>query len=99
MINLSRRSATIGSLVLLGILLLAVLLISNLLLRGVRLDLTENRLYTLSDGTVKILRNLDEPVNLYFFFSDRVSADMPQLQGLRAYATRVRELLEEMVAK
>jgi ABC-type uncharacterized transport system involved in gliding motility auxiliary subunit len=99
MINFNRRSATLGTLVLLGILLLAVLLISNLLLRGVRLDLTENNLYTLSDGTVEIIRGLDEPVTLYYFFSDRVSADIPQAQGLRTYATRVRELLEELVAK
>ncbi len=99
MINFNRRSATLGTLVLLGILLLAVLLISNLLLRGVRLDLTENNLYTLSDGTVEIIRGLDEPVSLYFFFSDQVSAEIPQAQGLRTYATRVRELLEELVAK
>lgn len=99
MINFNRRSATLGSLILLGILLLAVLLISNLLLRGMRLDLTENNLYTLSDGTVEIIRGLDEPVSLYFFFSDRVSAELPQAQGLRTYATRVRELLEELVAK
>lgn len=99
MINFNRRSATLGSLALLGVLLLAVLLISNLLLRGVRLDLTQNNLYTLSDGTVEIVRGLDEPVSLYFFFSDRVSAELPQAQGLRTYATRVRELLEELAAK
>jgi ABC-type uncharacterized transport system involved in gliding motility auxiliary subunit len=99
MMTINRRSATVGSLVLLGVLLLAVLLISNLLFRGVRVDLTENNLYTLSDGTVEIIRGLDEPVSLYYFFSDELTAELPNAQGLRTYATRVRELLEELVAK
>lgn len=91
-----QRSTTIGTLVLLGIALVAVLLVSNLLLRGLRVDLTENRLFTLSEGTREIVRGIDEPITLYYFFSDRVSADLPQGQPLRAYATRVRELLEEL---
>lgn len=96
---LNRRSATLGSLVLVAIVLLAVLLISNALLRGARLDLTENRLYTLSPGTLEIVRGLDEPVQLYFFFSDQVSANLAQGQQLRTYANRVRELLEEIAGK
>ncbi len=99
MISMNRRSATIGTLIVLGVLVLAVLLISNALFRGARIDLTQNRLYTLSEGTREIVRSLDEPVNLYYFFSDRVSADLPQGQQIRTYATRVRELLEELVAK
>lgn len=95
----NRRSATVGTLVLLGVVLVAVLLISNMLLRGARLDLTENRLYTLSEGTRQIVGNLDEPISLYYFFSDQVSASIPQGQQLRGYANRVRELLEEMAAK
>lgn len=96
---LNRRSATIGTLILLGVVFLAVLLVSNALFRGARLDLTENRLYTLSDGTRDIVGHLDEPMSLYYFFSDQVSADLPQGQQLRSYANRVRELLEEVVAK
>jgi ABC-type uncharacterized transport system involved in gliding motility auxiliary subunit len=98
MLKFNRRTATIGTLVLVGVLLLALLLISNMLLRGARLDLTENRLFTLSEGTRQIVRDLDEPVSLYLFFSDQVSASLPQGQQLRGYATRVRELLEELAA-
>jgi len=65
---------------------------SNIFFRGIRLDLTENNLYTLSDGTIKILGNIDEPINLYFFYSDRATANVP---FLRTYAGRVREMLEE----
>ncbi len=65
---------------------------SNTLFRGMRLDLTENRLYTLSEGTKRILGNIDEPIHLYFFYSDRATAEVPYL---RTYAGRVRETLEE----
>ncbi|WP_185266354.1 GldG family protein [Halopseudomonas xiamenensis] len=65
---------------------------TGVLLPGARLDLTEQKLFTISDGTRKILRDLDEPVTLYFFFSDRASKDMVVL---RNYARRVEEMLRE----
>ena len=84
-----------------GLALMAVafvmfILISNTLFSGVRIDLTENNLYTLSEGTHEIIDNIDEPINLYFFFSEQASAD---LTSLRSYANRVRELLEEYEAR
>ena len=45
-------------------------LVNNLILSSVRLDLTENGLYSVSDGTKEIIGDLKEPVNLYFFFSE-----------------------------
>jgi ABC-type uncharacterized transport system involved in gliding motility auxiliary subunit len=68
---------------------------SNVWLRGVRLDLTENDLYTLGEGTQAVLDGIEEPVNLYLFFSDEATATLPTL---RAYAARVREMLEEFEA-
>lgn len=65
-------------------------------LRGARIDLTENHLYTLAPGTRHLVAGLAEPVNLYFFFSQQSSVASPPL---RVYATRVRELLEEMAAR
>jgi len=49
-------------------------MLSNVGLRGVRLDLTQNKLYTLSKGTQQVLRDLKEPVNLYFYFSRDAAA-------------------------
>ena len=63
------------------------------MLRGARLDLTESNLYSIAPGTQRIVSSLKEPVNLYFFFSQEASSQSPPL---RAYAQRVRELLEEM---
>lgn len=65
---------------------------TNVLLRGVRLDLTENELFTLSDGTGKILESIAEPINIYFFYSDRATENIPQL---RTYSSRVKETLQE----
>lgn len=72
---------------------LAIIAVGNALLGGVRLDLTENKLYTLSDGTKNILKGLEEPINLYFFYSREAASDIPQLA---TYAGRVREMLREM---
>lgn len=91
----TKRQLTFGSLIVLAVLFVAAVVISNALLRGFRLDLTENRLYTLSEGTRRVLAEIDEPINLYFFFSDRATANLP---FLRNYAQRVREFLEEVQA-
>ncbi|WP_290810029.1 GldG family protein [Ferrovibrio sp.] len=60
-------------------------------LRDARVDLTEARLYTLSDGTRNVLKGIPEPVTLRFFFSDKLAGNAPQL---KQYGNRVRELLE-----
>ena len=49
----------------------------------------------MSQGTRNILGGLEEPINLYFFFSSDASRDIP---AVRNYANRVRELLEEFSA-
>ena len=91
-----RRLLTGSNLVVLAVLFVAAVLLSGLLLRGARLDLTQNRLYTLSDGTKHIIDGIDEPVHLYFFYSQTTARAVP---GLDTYATRVRELLEEIAAR
>ena len=79
----------------LGLLAVAFLLftlLNNLWFSSIRLDLTENQLFSLSAGSKAIIQQIDEPINLYFFFSEKASED---LTTLRAYANRVRELLQE----
>jgi ABC-type uncharacterized transport system involved in gliding motility auxiliary subunit len=75
-----------------AILFFALVLVNNLSLNAFRLDLTENKVYSLSEGSKEILKTLDEPVHLYFFFSDKASSGITQL---RNYANRVQSLLEE----
>ena len=82
----------LATLLVLAVVFIVAIMASNALLRGVRVDLTQNRLYTLSDGTRSLLSGLDQPINLYYFFSDRETGEA---QFLRDYATRVQEMLEE----
>jgi ABC-type uncharacterized transport system involved in gliding motility auxiliary subunit len=82
-----------AGLVLIGVaLLIAVVIISTL--PRLRIDLTEDDLYSLSDGTRQVLSNLDRPIELTFFYSEQSIGQMPQV---RAYGNRVQELLREMV--
>lgn len=87
-----RNLTSWSSLGVLALLFLALVMLSNILFRGARLDLTENNLYTLSEGTANILDDVSEPIQLRLFFSEEVSREFPQL---RAYYQRVREMLEE----
>lgn len=82
-----------GSLVLLALLFLGLVMLSGMALKGWRVDLTENRQYTLSGGTFSVLENMQEPVTLYFFFSQEASSELPQV---RSYARWVGELLDDM---
>jgi len=74
------------------VLLLAVNIFSDAAFTSVRLDLTQNRLYTLSDGTLKVLAGLEEPVRLRLFLSRDLANGLPSISS---YAKRVQELLRE----
>ncbi|HEX5694134.1 MAG TPA: Gldg family protein [Arenimonas sp.] len=93
---LSRRSAPLVALALLALAFIALVSLSTLALRGARVDLTEQGLYTLSDGTLRILANIEDPVTLKLYYSEHATGE---LQQFRSYATRVRELLEEIAAR
>jgi len=88
----NRTLVSAGTLVLLAILFVALSILSSVFLKGMRFDLTENGLYTLSDGTLNILSSMDEPVTLTLYFSEDVSRDLPQF---RSYARWAGEMLEE----
>jgi ABC-type uncharacterized transport system involved in gliding motility auxiliary subunit len=94
MTQFGRTTLTSTALLVLAVLFVALTMLSHTLLKGLRLDLTEDRLYTLSDGSRRLLGELDEPINLYYFYSDQASRQLP---ALRTYAGRVRELLDEYV--
>lgn len=81
-----------GLVVIAAIMLLCVGLIS--FLPSVRIDLTEDKLYSLSDGTRAIVSSLPEPLELLFFYSESATEDNPPI---RSYGFRVQELLREIV--
>ena len=86
-------SSTWSSVVLLLICLVAVNLMAHFF--PLRYDLTEERLYTISEGSRKILAGLTDPVRINFYYS-RNNSELPP--NFKIYAQRVQELLEEYVA-
>ncbi len=85
-----------GTLLALALLFIGLTVLFNYALRGWRLDLTQNRLYTTAPGTDRVLASIKEPINLYFFFSEKAAAGIPDLN---TYGLRVREFLQELVAR
>jgi ABC-type uncharacterized transport system involved in gliding motility auxiliary subunit len=61
---------------------------------ALRADFTEGRLYTLSEGTKKILRNLQAPVKVKLYITSGEA--MPV--ALRSFAQRVEDLVREFKA-
>ncbi len=92
----NRSMYSAGTLALLGVLFVALTILSSVLLKGMRVDLTENGLYTLSEGTRKILGSMDEPVKLTLYFSEEASRDLPQF---RSYSRWAGEMLDEFAAR
>jgi len=78
------------------IMFVAANVIANVWFRGWRLDLTESRLYSISEGTQTTLDHLSEPVEFRFYYSRDAAARVPEVQ---AYASRVREMLETYAAR
>jgi len=80
-----------------GVAAMALILIAlNVILGTVktRVDLTEEKVYTLSPGTRTILRKLDTPVKIRFYCTQIQDAS-PESVFLSSYARRVEDLLAE----
>ena len=95
-IHLSRRTILLTALVVLAIGFVALTLGSSRWLRMGRVDLTADKLYTLTPGTIHIVGGLRAPLKLTLYFSEHATRDLPQL---RSYQQRVSEMLQEMVAR
>ncbi len=96
----SRPASATGRIAIAAALLGAVIfvcvnLISAQVLGSVRLDFTQQHLYSLSQGTRSLLAGLNEPVRFRMFMSSELTKQAPQLA---AFAARVRSLLDAYVA-
>jgi ABC-type uncharacterized transport system involved in gliding motility auxiliary subunit len=80
-----KDSRTFGaiSLVIAAVLFLAINVFSESAIKGVQIDLTEKKLFTLSEGTKETLAAVKEPIILRFFFNAKTCRDNCQLDGLR----------------
>ena len=80
----------------LGILSALIILISvnalvNSYLNSQRLDLTEERMYTISSGTIETLQSIEEPINIKFYFTNRLGENYPPF---KLFADRIKTLLK-----
>ncbi len=86
-----RQLSTSVKLLLLFVLFSCIVGASQLLFSRVRVDLTQDRLFTLDDGTHQVLKTLKEPIKLKLTYSERAAAGYPEIQ---AYAQQVNDLLD-----
>ncbi len=91
---MSKYLSTTG-LVFLAVLLLVINLFAGIFFKSSRLDLTDNQLYTLSPGTENILSELQEPITLRLYFSEKYFTGIP---AITTYGQRVKDLLDEYVS-
>jgi ABC-type uncharacterized transport system involved in gliding motility auxiliary subunit len=90
--NADRSVLAIASVGLAIIFFLAFNALINTALTSNRLDLTEDQLFTLSDGTKELLSTIDEPIDVRLYYSRRFNEIGPDIAR---HATRVTELLGE----
>ncbi len=83
---------SIGALAAALVLFFAVNIVAGRAMTNARADLTDGKLYTLSPGSRNIAKGIQEPIHLTLYLTQKSANDLPQI---KAYAQRVREMLEE----
>jgi len=67
--------------------------------KGLKVDVTDQRLYTLSDGTKSILAKLHQPIKMKLYYAKTATLKAPdQIKYFNNYYDFVKALLEEYVA-
>lgn len=88
--GMSKSKLSLIALVLAAVTLLAVNLIGWESLKLYRFDATENKLFTLTDSTRKVISEVDDPITIKLYYTDALGARAPAY-GL--YAERIQALL------
>ena len=86
---LTRSNSFLGLLLIIGIAIAINSLVAPM--SSFRADLTEEKLYTLSEGSLDMLKELQTPTTLKLYFSKGPETPMP----LKQYAQRINDLLRE----
>lgn len=92
---MTQRFINWSAILLAAVLFLSVNVIAGNLLGGSRIDLTERQLFTVSDGTRKLITGLSEPVTLKLYYSRSLAINSPEI---RNHAENVINMLEEYEA-
>jgi ABC-type uncharacterized transport system involved in gliding motility auxiliary subunit len=92
----SHRNLGAIAIVLALVLFVSLNVLSSMTLTSARLDLTENNLYTLSDGTKEVLKSIDEPISIRLYISKALTDLSP---AHAKYATRVQEFIRGLASR
>lgn len=90
--SLDRRTMAWSAVLLAGVLALSINLISSIVFRNMKADLTADHLYTISEGTRKVLTRIDEPITVRVYYSKRLGE---VASVFNKYFERVKALLEQ----
>jgi ABC-type uncharacterized transport system involved in gliding motility auxiliary subunit len=78
----------------------SAIVVSQNIAKSLRIDVTEQRLYTLSDGTRQILAGLNQPITMKLYYTKTAALKGPdQIRYYNNYYHFVGALLEEYVAE
>ena len=96
--TMNTKALSIAGLIVALVLLFAVNILSNSVFTATRVDLTENRLFTLSDGTRNILAGLQEPITIRLYLvrapGPQSAGDQQLCKSRKGIAGRVRARIE-----
>ena len=90
--DFNRSTLGVAGLVLAVVLFFSINVIAAFTLKSTRLDLTQSKLYSLSEGSLRTVRQIKEPITIRFYLSGKL-AKVSQTHA--TYAVRVIEVLEQ----
>ena len=92
MFNLSKNQFKILALIPLIIIFLSINIIGSTLFSNIRIDVTEDKVFTLSKETLPIFKNIKEPIVVRIYFSKTLGEASPQ-HGI--FFQRIRDILKQ----
>jgi ABC-type uncharacterized transport system involved in gliding motility auxiliary subunit len=96
---MSRTVRTIVAVVFVLVIMFSLISICQNIGKGLKVDITAQKLYTLSNGTKAIIGKLNQPIKMKLYFSRTASMKAPdQIRYFMNYYDFVKSLLDEYVA-
>jgi ABC-type uncharacterized transport system involved in gliding motility auxiliary subunit len=90
----NQKILSIGILTVAFLIFLVINVFTANYLKPLHFDLTQNKMYTLSEGTKQIIAEIDEPITFEFYFSKKLAKQNP---FLRSFGKRIEDLLMQYV--
>ena len=97
---MNRTTRAVMAVILVAIIIFCAITITQGFGKSMKIDITEQGLYTLSEGTRSILAKLNQPITIKLFYSKTSAMKAPDaIRHYNDYYYFVRDILEEYVAE